>query len=462
MGDGRGIEGDEPGASDGAVGAPAALARGWPPEDPPGTDYRRASLAGTRLVAATRLPDDAVLALARGGDAVGWSLVPVVADASRGGRWRRALAGDGAASALVRALRDGRPLAGGFRLEPGPATGAFDALEGLERALGTDQTNETVIVDGRWGVKWLLHPDPARERAPRLLRHLAAAGFPDVPALLGMLTWRTDASATPLTLALVDAWLPGSRDGWDWCTDAVIAHVAPGHPCDTACPAAFSPALGRLVARLHAALATPTSVIPAPVARVDRAVVEGWAAGATRAIREAVALTAADDAEVGADLRLLAPRLEARIARLDVIDGALVQPVHGDLHVGQVLQGPHGLAVIDLDGNPTADAATLRSPAPAARDVAGMLCSLDHVGRIAIRRGADAVRTEAWIRDAETDFLAGYQAGLRGAGREELLDARLLSPFRVEQEARELIYAARFLPRWRHAPLGAIRAMVGT
>ena len=42
-----------------------------------------------------------------------------------------------------------------------------DSALGHERALGTDQTNETVIVDERVGVKWLLHPDPARERAPR-------------------------------------------------------------------------------------------------------------------------------------------------------------------------------------------------------------------------------------------------------------------------------------------------------
>ena len=30
------------------------------------------------------------------------------------------------------------------------------------------------------------------------------------------------------------------------------------------------------------------------------------------------------------------------------------QPVHGDLHVGQVLEWSGGLAVIDFDGNPSA------------------------------------------------------------------------------------------------------------
>jgi maltokinase len=40
-------------------------------------------------------------------------------------------------------------------------------------------------------------------------------------------------------------------------------------------------------------------------------------------------------------------------------------------------------------------------------------------------------------------------------------DARLLAAFEVEQECRELVYAARFLPRWRYAPLATLRARYG-
>ncbi|MFI5893647.1 hypothetical protein ACIA5D_26430 [Actinoplanes sp. NPDC051513] len=42
-----------------------------------------------------------------------------------------------------------------------------------------------------------------------------------------------------------------------------------------------------------------------------------------------------------------------------------------------------------------------------------------------------------------------------------LLDEKLLRPFEVEQECRELIYAARFLPRWRYAPMGVLRSWYG-
>lgn len=326
--------------------------------------------------------------------------------------------------------------------------------------MGVDQTNESVVVDERLVVKWLLHPDPARERAPRLLRHLAAAGFRETPPVAGTLEWVAPGGDARMTLAVVDAWLPGARDGWEWCTEAVLEHVAPGHRCAADCPAGFAGDLGGLVARFHLALATPTDVIPEPVASAGGEAIAAWAAAARGFLADAIALTAADDPEAGAQLTRAEEALRARLAVLAAIGSTPVMPIHGDLHVGQVLGGPHGLAVIDLDGNPTLDAATVQAPAPPARDVASMTCSLDHVGRVAIRRGALEPATEAWIGEAHAAFLAAYHEVLAGGGRPELLDERLLPPFAVEQECRELIYAARFLPRWRYAPMGAIRAMV--
>jgi predicted trehalose synthase len=41
------------------------------------------------------------------------------------------------------------------------------------------------------------------------------------------------------------------------------------------------------------------------------------------------------------------------------------------------------------------------------------------------------------------------------------VDDRLLAAFEIEQECRELIYAARFLPRWTYAPMATLRARFG-
>ena len=78
-----------------------------------------------------------------------------------------------------------------------------------------------------------------------------------------------------------------------------------------------------------------------------------------------------------------------------------------------------------------------------------MLTSLDHVGRVIENRGSGA--RAAWITEA--------RAGLLGAV--DRVDEGLLAAFEVEQECRELVYAARFLPRWRYAPLATLRARFG-
>jgi maltokinase len=128
--------------------------------------------------------------------------------------------------------------------------------------------------------------------------------------------------------------------------------------------------------------------------------------------------------------------------------------IHGDLHVGQVLRWRDGYAVIDFDGNPTVDG---DAPQPFARDVAQMLTSVAHVGRIAIRRrGGAPAEIAAWTRRNCDDLLAAYVAGL--GDRVGLFDAALVGPFAVEQECRELIYAARYRPTWRYAAMGVLRA----
>ena len=89
---------------------------------------------------------------------------------------------------------------------------------------------------------------------------------------------------------------------------------------------------------------------------------------------------------------------------------------------------------------------------PRERDLAQMLSSLDHVGRVVDEQTAAAARRDRRGRldrpDAR-DFLAA--AGDRAI-------AALLAAFEVEQECRELVYAARFLPRWRYAPMATLRA----
>lgn len=433
------------------------LRQDWPPAESPGeAGYVSIPLAGLRLGDACELPGNDErnrLVVAMAGDASDRLVVVPLVGADR--RWRRARPGDGLSGALVDALAGGGSLAGGFSLLP--LADAPRLREPAERAIGVDQTNASVVVGDSVIVKWLQLPEPGEQRAATLLAHLAAVGFDDVPRPFGSLSW-TAPDGQEATIALVDAYLPDARDGWDWCVARLEAHLQHDDgPCPPDCDAWIGAPLGRLVAGLHVALAMPSDVILEPIARATPKIVDHWRAAALATFDAAIA---AQDTERGGELGALASPIRNVFSTLAAETGTPVQPIHGDLHVGQVLEWRDGLAIIDFDGNPTLGAAVNAALQPAARDVAQMTTSLDHVGRVVAERveGGHVARVGTWIAETAAAFLAAYTAGLESVGRRELFDEALLAPFEVEQECRELVYAARFLPRWRYAPMAALRA----
>ena len=352
----------------------------------------------------------------------------------------------GASAALVEALAAGSPVTGlrvrqFVPLAPGPLG---------ERLITVDQTNTSVVVGERVVVKWMRPAaDGPCDRAPDLLAHLAAAGFTRTPTPYAAVY--RDGPDGGLA-AVVTGFLPDAADGWDWCVDALLDQLAGGPPADLAGE------IGVLAAELHAALAAPTQTVPEPVTRVRN---PAWAAGGLAVLEQARRLLADVDADDARWLAARAHRLAADIERSREVDRAYVIQPHGDLHVGQVLRWRGGLAVTDFDGNPT-----LATPGgavltePAARDVAQLRTSLLHVGQIADRRteGRHREAVSEWCRRAADDLLRAYRRTLAERGVGHLLDERLLWPFEVEQECRELCYAARFLPRWRYAPMGVLRS----
>ncbi len=303
-------------------------------------------------------------------------------------------------------------------------------LDLTERPITVDQTNRSVVVGERVVVKWMRTPGP--DRSTPLLAHLAANGFRRMPTPHAALFRGDD------LVALVTAFLPDGQDGWDWGVDDLLAALDGGPPAD------FGAELGALAAELHAALAT----LPAPAEdrAEDRA--EDWA----KVLDEALA-TEGDGAEW---LRSIRPRLAADLARSGA--GKAIH-LHGDLHVGQILRWRDGYAVIDFDGNPTLAARA----EPVARDVAQLRTSVLHVAEIVNRRTDGRHRAELvdWGRRTTGELLTAYTGGLAARGRADLFDPGLLHPFEVEQQCRDLVYAARFLPRWRYAPLGVLRSWYG-
>ncbi len=391
----------------GAAGAGAATT------SEPGVAVDRGYLAADL---ADRPPSAAIRLGARFGvafvaDADAWLSVPM---AGFGGRWWRAAAGDGLSAFVA-----GAPAAS-------------------ERSLGVDQTNASVVVGERAIIKWFCRIGPGPARAATLLAHLDAVGFEAMPRPLGVVTWHSPAGGD-LTVAQGDAFLPGARDGWDWA----VERLEVGEPN----AGTTGRQLGGLAAALHRALATASPIVPDPVRVAPSGAPVAWAAAAAATLDEALALTDAADGET---LHRLEPAIRGDLEGIAGDAPVPIQPIHGDLHVGQVLEWSGGLAVIDFDGNPALPDAGTQLRQPVERDLAQLLTSLDHVGRIVERRHDTAgdPTIAAWIAAARDAALDAYGP----------CDRSLLAAFEVEQECRELVYAARFLPRWRYAPLTTLRA----
>jgi maltokinase len=396
----------------------AELRAAWPPAGRPAEireGYEPTNFAALELVGAVRLTDHFAVGLATERHSANGSFVVTCLARDDGGGWRLPIAGDGLSAFVA-----GAPMAS-------------------ERSIEADQTNGSVVVGERAIVKWFRRVGPLPSRASTLLAHLVAVGYEGIPAPLGSLTWVAP-DGVELTLAQGDAFLPGARDGWEWCVEAIEDRLDPS----------IGTRLGRVTADLHAALASPSPIIPAPVARAGAAHLFEWREAAAAALDDALALTGGD---IGVELRGFASAMRHAIDSLPTEGEVRIQPTHGDFHVGQVLEWTGGLAVIDFDGNPTlgSEANALRQPIE--RDIAQMHASLDLVGRVAQKSAAvdRAPAIDGWIAEARRRFLDA-------AGP---FDERLLAAFEVEQLCRELVYAARFLPRWRYAPMAALRARYG-
>ncbi len=142
---------------------------------------------------------------------------------------------------------------------------------------------------------------------------------------------------------------------------------------------------------------------------------------------------------------MLAPyaeRIRAVYAAAASAPWPALQRVHGDLHLGQVLDtASNGWVLLDFEGEPLRPISERLRPDVSVRDVAGMLRSFDYVsGAVADDDGA-AVR--AWVIAAQQAFVDGYRetAGAAGEGEDALLAA-----FELDKAVYEAIYETRNRP----------------
>jgi maltose alpha-D-glucosyltransferase/alpha-amylase len=165
-----------------------------------------------------------------------------------------------------------------------------------------------------------------------------------------------------------------------------------------------------------------------------------------------------------------APTLQGRLGAL-LPEPAQILKIrhHGDFHLGQMLIVKDDIFIIDFEGEPRRTLEERRRKAPAARDVAGLIRSIDYSTTAALERalkvtsdehGKLAAALNTWRDRATETFLAAYREIL-GESRlwpRDATDAgRLLNFFLLEKAIYEIEYELAHRPDWLRVPLtGAV------
>lgn len=382
----------------------------------------------------------------------------------------------------------------------------------LAPALGrAEQSNTSVVFGDRLILKFIRKLDLGVNPDLEITRFLTARKFPHVPALAGALEYRRNQDEV-MTLAVLTAYVPQSKDAWDFTLDTlsrfferVLAlpeeNRTPPSSSGTLVKLAAGPVpaqtldligtyselarmLGERTAALHVVLASETEdkqFNPEPftphyvrglyqsmrnltrqnfqlLSKGLSAVPEVWRADAQRVLSlEPEILTRFR--------RIYEQRLQAMRIRH-----------HGDYHLGQVLYTGKEFLIIDFEGEPARPLSERRLKRSPLRDVAGMIRSFDYASFAALRqqqqRGTLSPQhfsmASAWARFwsswVSVIFLKAYRQGTANTPfipQDDHEFQTMMDSYLLEKAIYELGYELNNRPDWLGIPLQGILQLLG-
>jgi maltose alpha-D-glucosyltransferase/alpha-amylase len=380
----------------------------------------------------------------------------------------------------------------GLRLEFRP-TSKFSGKQIIPpeyiRAVETEQSNSTALVDSDYVVKVYRRLETGINPEIEIGRFLTeVAGFANTPALLGSVELVEGDNRS--AVAIVHAFVQNQGDAWtvtsaylDRFVDEQRLLAASEHPGESEEQVPYlryMSQIGRRVAEMHLALAGRdefADFAPEPSTAAD---VQLWTEGVmTRAERVFDALKQRRETIKEAD-RLLVDQILAQRANLHERLNALLPPDvdglnirhHGDFHLGQILIVKDDIFIIDFEGEPRRPLSERRRKAPAARDVAGLIRSIDYSATAALERALKVAPDEngklgaalaEWRERAAAAFLAAYReimTNQRLWPADPLAAEQMLNFFLLEKAVYEIEYELAHRPEWLRVPLtGMIRIL---
>ena len=349
------------------------------------------------------------------------------------------------------------------------------------RAVDTEQSNTTVLVGADCVIKLFRRLEPGLNPEIEVGRFLTeTVPFPHTPPLLGSIELEEDGRRS--AVAVVHGFVQNQGDAWTVTSayldrfveeQRLLTAEAAGHSDEQATYLRRMDQVGRRVAELQLALASRDDIVdfaPEPIAAED---VRSWTEALLRRAGRALDQLAQRRSDLTDNDRPLADALQsyrdglpARLRELlpESIDALKIRH-HGDFHLGQMLIAKDDVSIIDFEGEPRRSIEDRRRKAPAARDVAGLIRSIDYSVTAALERALKSApdehgkltrALEGWREHSAAAFMSAYRSSLTDARLwPQSLEAadRLLDFFLLEKAFYEIEYELAHRPDWLQVPL---------
>jgi maltose alpha-D-glucosyltransferase/alpha-amylase len=356
------------------------------------------------------------------------------------------------------------------------------------KQIETGHASTTLHVDDRYVVKLQRKLEAGIDPEIEVGSFLTGvAGFANTPALLGTVKLVQDSHRT--AVASVHEFVENQGDAWavtsaylDRFIDEQRLIATPDAVAESDEQISyqrFMSQAGRRIAEMQTALASRDDIEDF---RPERATRENTAHLVNDAIQRVEQLherltQAGDrmpDAARPLAVQLLAakPKLLARFKELLTIplDWVNIRH-HGDFHLAQMLVVKDDIFIINLEGEPNRPLADRRRKVPAARDVAGLLRSIDLSVAVALEdtlkvtadQGKLAAALDQWRDQSIATFMDAYHDAL---GEERLWPATqdasecMLQFFQLERALYEVDYEFNNRPDWAHLPMAAALRLI--
>ena len=377
------------------------------------------------------------------------------------------------------------------------------------RLLGAEQSNTSALYGDRLILKLFRRTEPGIHPDLEMVRFLSEAGFPHIPAFAGALEYQTPDMGR-LALGLMQRFVPNQGDAWEHTLEQVrryyervlsrrvagmeppprqdgvleAAHeglppqlmdILPGETLETAS------LIGRRTGEMHLALLSdernPAFAPESFSLLYQRSLFQSMrnlVSDHFRTLRKKLPRLPERVREEGRDVLVLEWEILSLMRNLTRERFRTVKTrIHGDYHLGQVLQTGKDFVIFDFEGEPARSMGERRLKRSPLRDAAGMIRSYHYAAFAPLLMGAMGDQETAdflspwadiWHRHVAGTFLRGYLDTVAGTDilpeKEEHLGT-MLTAFLLEKAVYEIGYEMNTRPDWLHIPLRGLKHLCG-